>query len=416
MKGSRPILISFLLLVAACAGGDSTTTTGAIPPGTTIVPATPASTPPPEVSTTDPPAAGEVFADDIVVGEVIRLTSTHRVANVPSDDVLNARRTPGAGGPVAAELDPAYSTFRFTGETTETSDGGTWMKIVLADPAVQLVFGPEPYELPWGWVNGFYTEPVTEFAPIGGSCSPMGPPQPHNGDPDSTYDQLIDLLLLDFGDCSQLVITLSEGDGIDHLGVTLPDVGVEVIPDGLRLVILPPGSGWLQVLWPATELWTDDLEVFVAHGPASAVWVDIYGAGEAETIYLADQGQIVVNLQAVGGAFPDRNGSIAAKVPVEASPTTWTISGYARPFEANLSASVRDSDNNVLNVPVAGSGVNVFGPGAFSVMTTDWSETWGWFQFTVDMAGQPSGNYTVRLADDGGYENGPMVLVPIVVP
>jgi hypothetical protein len=236
------------------------------------------------------------------------------------------------------------------------------------------------------------------------------------GDPESTYDQLIDLLLLDFEECSQLVITLAEGDGVDHLGVTLPSVDVQEIPDGLRLVILPPGSGWLQVLWPATELWTDDLEVFVARGPGSAVWVDIYGAGSAETVYLWDQGQIVVNLEADGDGFPDRDGSIAAKVPAAVSATVWTISGYARPFEANLSASVRDSGNNVLNVPVAGSGVNVFGPGAFSVMTTDWSEAWGWFQFTVDMSSQPSGNYVVRLADDGANENGPVVLVPIIVP
>lgn len=414
MKGYSRILVCLVVAAAACTGGEAATTTTAAPPGTTIVPATPAPpvTAPPA---TDPPALGDGFHDVITVGAPIRLTSTHRVANVASDDVLNARRIPGAGGPLAAELDPAYSTFRFTGETTTVADGGTWMKIVLSDPAVQLVFGPEPYEIPWGWVNAHYTEPIDEISPIGGSCDVTGVPSPHAGDPNSAYDQVIDLLLLEFGGCSQLLITLAQGDGVDHLGVTLPDVATSAIPGGLRLEILPPESGWLQVLWPATELFTTDVEVFVARGPGGAVRIDLLGIDVAETAYLADQGQIVVSFEAAGGPFPDRDASVAANAPsVEAG--VWTISGYARPFEASLSVSVRDANDTVLDVPVSGDGVNVFGPGAFSVMTTDWSETWGWFEFQVDTSSLPSGNYVVRLADDTAMEDAPTVNVPISVP
>lgn len=413
--GIVPALV--LLLVVACGDGGSVTTTEEIPPGTTIVPTAPTTnTTPKTPATTEVPAPGVPFADVIGAGDLIRLTSTHRVANVPSDDVLNARRTPGAGAPLVAELDPAYSTFRFTGETVEASDGGTWMKIVLSDPAVQLVYGREPFEVPWGWVNSAYTEPIAEFTPIGGGCVPVGQPQPHVGDPSSTYDRLIDLLLLEFEECSQLTVTLAESDGTDHLGVTLPDIGVESIPDGLRLVIEPPESGWLQVLWPATELLTADLEVFVVHGTDNEVWIDIYGAGDADIFYLDTQGQIVVSLATFGEPLPDRNGSIVATPAVESSAGFWTISGYARPFEANLSASVRDANDDVLAVPVAGPTVNVFGPGAFSVMTYDWSETWGWYEFTVDMSGLPTGAYVVRLADTGGNEDGPVVDVPIVIP
>ncbi len=414
MKGYSRILVCLVVAVAACAGGDAATTTTSSPPGTTIVPATPAPsvTAPP---VTDPPSLADGFHDVITLGAPIRLTSTHRVANVASDDVLNARRLPGAGGPLAAELDPAYSTFRFTGETATADDGGTWMKIVLSDPAVQLVFGPEPYELPWGWVNAHYTEPIGEISPVGGSCDVTGVPAPHIGDPSSAYDQVIDLLLLEFDGCSQLLITLAQADGVDHLGVTLPDVATSAIPGGLRLEILPPDSGWLQVLWPATELFTTGVEVFVARGPGGAVRIDLLGIDVAETAYLADQGQIVVSFEAAGGPFPTRDASVAANAPsVDAG--VWTISGYARPFEANLSVSVRDANDTVLDVPVSGDGVNVFGPGAFSVMTTDWSETWGWFEFQVDTSGLPSGNYVVRLADDTAMEDAPTVDVPISVP
>lgn len=417
MKSLGIVPFVWLLLLAACADGVVVTTTEAIPPGTTIVPTAPTTgaTPGPPAST-EAPAPGEEFSDLIVTGDPILLTSTHRVANVPSDDVLNARRVPGAGGPLVAELDPAYSTFRFTGESLVAADGGTWMKIVLSDPAVQLVSGPEPYELPWGWVNSFYTEPLTEFAPIGGACTPDGQPQPHVGDPNSTYDQLIDVLLLDFDGCSQLIVTLAEAGGPDHLGTTLPNVGVEAIPDGLRLTIPPPGSGWLHVLWPATELITADLEVYVVRGVDGEVWIDIHGAGAAEVSYLETKGQVVVNLANLGGPLPDRNGSIVAHPAEETSANSWTISGQARPFEANLSVSVRDNDDAVVAVPVSGPTVNVFGPGAFSVMTYDWSETWGSFEFTVDMSGLPTGDYVVRLADTGATEDGPVVDVPIVIP
>ena len=229
------ILLSLSLTIAACAGEPAETSSPTTAPPATTAPATTApSTTAPAPSTTEG-VLGTPFADEIVVGESIQLSSTHRVANVPPDDVLNARIVPGAGGPLFAELDPAYSTFRFTGETTEVSDGGTWAKIVLNDPRVQLVFDPEPYQVPWGWVNSFYMEPIREWAPSNGACDVTGGVTGYPGDPESTYDQLIDLLLLDFDECSQLVVTLAQGDGLDHLGTTLPAVTASVLPSGIEI-------------------------------------------------------------------------------------------------------------------------------------------------------------------------------------
>lgn len=413
------LLLVLTLVLVGCTGGASDTTvappTTIAPPTTTTAPTTTAPTTTAAPTTTLP--AGPVFADGIAVGEPIRLSSTHRVVNVPDDDVLNVRMLPGAGGPLAAELDPAYSTFRFTGETAAVGDGGNWAKVVLSDPAVQLVWEPEEYQLPWGWLNAFYMEPLQEWVPVGGRCDPSGGLTDHDGDPASTYGQVIDLLLLDFGDCTQVVITLAEENGLDPLGTTLPDVRATVLGSGIvRLTILPPSSGWLQVLWPATEILTSDLEVYTVRGTDGEVWIDIHGASLASVDYLGAQGQVVVDLVDGAPVGTEKDDSVVGAF-YEATSDSLHLWGYGRPFEANLSVRVLDATDTVVAVP-ATSDVAAFNPGAgaFGIGTTDWFETWGWWDLRLDTSGLPAGDYTVVIADDGALEDGPSVEAPFTVP
>lgn len=417
MRRSALSLVLSLILVG-CAGGVSDTTAGPTTtstPTTIVVPTTASPTSTAAPTTTIP--VGPVFGDTITVGELIRLSSTHRVVNVADDDVLNVRMLPGAGGPLAAELDPAYSTFRFTGETQAVGDGGNWAKVVLSDPAVQLVWEREEYQVPWGWLNAFYMEPMEEWSPVGGVCDPSGGLVDHTGDPASSYGQLIDLLLIDFGTCTQLVITLAEANGLDPLGTTLPDVSATVLPSGIvRLGILPPTSGWLQVLWPATEVLAGDLEVYTVRGMMGEVWIDIHGASAASVEYLGDQGQIVVDLSDGAPVGTEKDDSVVGAF-YEASADSVHLWGYARPFEANLSVRVLDATEAVVAVP-ATSDVAVYGAGqgSFGIGTTDWFETWGWWDLQLDVSGLPAGDYTIVIADDGALEDGPFVEAPFSIP
>lgn len=406
------LVLSLAFSLVACNGDASVPTTSTTTaPATTVAPTTTGAT-----TTTTVPPSGTAFADAIEVGVPIRLASTHRVVNVDADDVLNARRLPGAGGPLVAELDPAYSTFRFTGETTEVPDGGTWAKIVLSDPAVQLVFDPEPWQVPWGWVNAFYMEPLAEWAPVNGSCDPDGGVSGYAGDPSSTFDQLMDLLLLDFGACSQLVVTLAAGDELDHLGTTLPAVTASVLPAGIvRLEIDPPDQGWLQVLWPATEIITPDLEVYTVRGTDGEIWIDIHGASQAAVEYLGDQGQLVVHLADGAPVGTERNETLVGAF-FEAGPSTVSLWGYGRPFEAFFSAKVLDATDAVVAVPATGNSLWEPGSGAFGVGTTDWSETWGWWSIDLDISGLAPGDYRVVLADDGATEDAPTIIAPFTAP
>lgn len=409
-------LIVLALVVAACASdvADTTVAPTTAPPATAPPATEPTTTTVPPTTT---PPSDTWFADDIEVGAPIRLSSTHMVANVPDDDILNARMLPGAGGPLAAELDPAYSTFRFTGETTEVADGGTWAKVVLSDPAVQLVWEPEEYQVPWGWVNAFYMAPLVEWAPVNGTCDPAGGLADHAGDPASTYGQLIDLLLLDFGTCAQLVVTLAEANGTEPLGTTLPDVTASVLPSGIvRLVFPAPSSSMLHVLWPATEVFAGDLEVYAVRGTDGEVWVDIHGASQASVEYLGAQGQVVVHLADGAAVGTERNDSVVGAF-YEATPTAVHLWGYARPFEATLSVRVLDASGRVVAVP-ATSDVGVYGAGggAFGIGATDWFETWGWWDLLLDISGLAAGDYTVVVADDGALEDGPFVEAGFTVP
>ncbi|NND84994.1 MAG: hypothetical protein HKN46_07570 [Acidimicrobiia bacterium] len=410
------IAVFVALVVVACGGGTSETTVAPSTPSTTAAPPnTTGSTTTTAAAATVP--AGTAFGDAITVGEPIQLASTHRVVNVPDDDVLNVRLLPGAGGPLAAELDPAYSTFRFTGETRAVGDGGNWAKVVLSDPAVQLVFDPEDYQLPWGWLNAFYMDPLEEWAPVNGSCNPSGGLTDHAGDPSSTYGQLIDLLLIDFGTCTQLVVTLAEENGQQPLGTTLPDVTATVLPSGIvRLEVLPPTSGWLQVLWPATEIISTDLEVYTVRGLNGEVWIDIHGASQASVEYLGGQGQIVVHIADGAPVGTEKDDSVVGAF-YEATAATVHLWGYARPFEANLSVRVLDATDTVVAVP-ATSDVAVYGAGsgAFGIGTTDWFETWGWWDLQLDVTGLAAGDYTVAIADDGALEDGPFVEAPFTIP
>lgn len=395
-------------LTSSCATTAPTTTE---PTVTTTEPQPTTTSTTSTTTTTLPPTP---FADHVTVGDPIRLSPTHRVTGVAAEDVLNVRAAPSPSASIRTELAPD-GVMRFTGELGTASDGGSWAKVVLPDPAAHPSVDPQPYDVIWGWVNTRFTEPTDTFAPIGETCEP-GPLEPHSGDPGSSYGQIVDVTVLPFDQCSQIIITLGEADGNDNLGATLPPISVSrPFGDVVRLAIDDPADGSLQVMVPASEVFTADIEVYAVRRPGGGIWFDIHGAAEAGVQYLADQGQIVVTVEG-GAVLPDRDFTLSVAHVVEGD-DTMTVRGYARPFEASMRVEVVDSDGVIAEVEASGDSVWLPGPGVIGVMTTDWSEAWGWYEFTLDLSGLTAGDYFIRLLDEAvDGPDSPVLEIPVTVP
>lgn len=131
-------------------------------------------------------------------------------------------------------------------------------------------------------------------------------------------------------------------------------------------------------------------------------------AGPATVFYLNDPARIVIDVPTTGqNAYPDP--AVGDKVVVKqpradytVGPGIFTVTGYARPFEAQGSWRVKDVFGNVVR------------EGTY--LTSDWAATWGRFAFTADYPpylGGMSGTLEVGeySARDGSFEG---VSVPLV--
>jgi Immunoglobulin-like domain of bacterial spore germination len=171
-----------------------------------------------------------------------------------------------------------------------------------------------------------------------------------------------------------------KGDGL--LRVTLPSASATCVSDGRF------GDGLLE-------------SFHVVRAPEGGMFVDIF-AREAflyRVLELGDPARLVVDFKPTGGdlkvPLPAEGGDT---VLVEPRPRTTisdplTVSGYSRNFEAANTITLSDSDGDVLV--------------RRTVMSNDWSSTWGYFEATFDLppfAGKGTLKVGTESARDGSFE------------
>ncbi len=176
------------------------------------------------------------------------------------------------------------------------------------------------------------------------------------------------------------------GDGL--LRLTLPSVSATGVSDGRF------GDGLLK-------------SFYVVHAPEGGMFVDVLArrAFTYRVLELSDPARLVVDFKPSGQPLevplPRAGGNTVLVEPRAGAriQTPLTVSGYSRNFEASNVVVLVDSRGQVVVRQ--------------TVESNDWSETWGYFEATLDL--QPFGaRGTLRVgtqsARDGTFEG---VEVPI---
>lgn len=181
--------------------------------------------------------------------------------------------------------------------------------------------------------------------------------------------------------------SLSSPDGEGYVRLSLPSVDATQVSDGAF-------SG--SVL----------RDFYVVRSPDGGIFVDLIA--EQGFLYrvmeLPDPARLVVDLQPSGVPLdvplPVREGNTVLMNPGSGAQASspLTISGYSRNFEANNTIMLEDSSGEVIAEK--------------NVQSNDWSNTWGYFDTTLDFPTFEEGTLRVgsQSARDGSFEG---VSVPL---
>ena len=91
-----------------------------------------------------------------------------------------------------------------------------------------------------------------------------------------------------------------------------------------------------------------------------------------------------------------------------------TVTGFARPFEANIGLTMRDNQGDLFEEVAWNGGPSGAQVGSrYFTMTTDWSSAWGRFSFTIES--MPAGSFTLELSGDGGSDDPRVLTIPITI-
>ncbi len=192
------------------------------------------------------------------------------------------------------------------------------------------------------------------------------------------------------------------------------DKPAETVPEWT--LMSPQGDGLLRVTLPSVSAtgvsegrFGDDLlkSFYVVRAPEGGMFVDVLArrAFTYRVLELSDPARLVVDFKPSGKPLhvsPPRAGGNTVLVEPRAGArihAPLTVSGYSRNFEASNAVVLVDSKGEVVVRQ--------------TVESNDWSETWGYFEATLDL--QPFGTRgTLRVgtqsARDGTFEG---VEVPI---
>jgi hypothetical protein len=392
--------------------GSTTTVPGAT---TTTLPATTTTVPGTTTTTT---SSGLGWED-----------ARYRVVGVASGDVLNVRQRPGASHPIVGTLPP--DGFVRLSSWPSMVDGTLWYGVMLDDGTQGFVNGAF-LAPPVAWATGFDAlacDDRDESYTIG----PGRGPAPE-GTSNAAY--VLDVLSSREGDCERYVIVL---------GGTASNA--EVLTEGTvhhPAAEWPAGVGWsvagsiVAVELPGVTAATPWAQTIEADGSFALATRDDPSSGGAGPItmrfffdsnrrasfrFLANPARIAIDVkQSPTGTGLDvaaRRGGTAVVLPIQADlngpgvRTPITVSGWARPFEASGVAVLR----TVGTTPGSGTPVEATFTGtdfagtvtdtSYPYMTTDWTEAWGAFRFTIeDLAPGTYELFVGELSMEDGAEQG----------
>ncbi len=347
---------------------------------------------------------------------------TTRVAADVNDPFLNVRRAPNAGAEILAKLPPTYRGLVYAGEAATTDDGATWIQVQLVDPVPVDLGEPLHGGLPTGWVNAAFVLALEDGIAVGTNEVPACAFLPEES---GTFGGLsstgfvygLESRYLRDG-CLRIVVTLGAGS-TPYLwedipagtgpAASLPDSFIS--SSGGMGVTLELGDN-ITSAWPsATE--TDD-GVYIARSDDGTVdLISPVPVGRVGVTPLAASGILVIDMEVTGEA-PQTGRFVALTDDPAVGPGTVTVTGLARPFEANLGVSIVDDNGQ----PVAAlySGSAAFGTlrgTDYAVQTTDWTEAWG--RFAVTAADLQPGSYRMLLDGEGGVETPTRTAVPFTI-
>ena len=395
LAGAAAVLavIGVVAVTGLLSGPDTDDVVGTtIPDSTTLVPETSTTATVVEETTTTVPTATNQLP-------------THRVIGVADDDVLNVRKEPGANADLLAELAPNYRGIRVIDNVEIVEDGGEWRQVELVDP-VRLVGLEEPlHGAPIiGWVNAAFIEPHDPSAadrfPCGGEMASTI--EATGTDPDHVYA----IRQFGLGGCLRTVVTF--GQNFDENRPLYDRIATDVRPAGT------PAIRWEQVNGVAVLIledmpyaWATQSGTFESSLALVGRWTDgslaiFLTVPGATSVHIADSGDLVIDVTPFETTPLAGNGFHILGEPVAGPGGTIEIWGLARPFEANIGTTLLDS---------TGGPPEIDAPPY--VMTTDWTEAWGLFQYRAH--GLEPGEYLLSLVMEGG-EDAIEFAVPFTIP
>lgn len=388
--GAVLAVIGVVALSGFLSGPDDDIVTGPTTDSTVVTTEVPSTTTPDFVTTTWAP-----FDDPLL--------PTHRVSGVAADDVLNVRREPGAGSALYAALPPDYAGIRLVDNVAVVEDGGEWWQVELLDPVRLIDRGESLDGAPIvGWVNSAflveYDPRLLEVEPCTGEIGPV--PSASGTAPDHTYS----LRQFSLDGCIRTVVTF--GQNFDEFRPRYDEISTDVRPAGtpeLRretvngtTVLVLEGvpyawatqSGTFQSSVALVGRWTD--------GYSLAIYVTVPGSA---SVRVADTGQLVIDVTPLAPAGASGGGFHLLGAPVVGAGGSLEVWGLARPFEANIGTAIL----------LDGNGTDIGPP---YVMTNDWTEAWGLFQYRA--VGLTPGEYLLTLVQEGA-DQGIELAVPFTV-
>lgn len=346
--------------------------------------------------------------------------AVYRVTGVADPDVLNVRSGPGVSNDIVGEYDPTATNVLTTGQGTTLSDGVTWVE--ATDPDFT------------GWVNKRFLELVDQTAaPLGEYPCSVGPgmtgtmpnvwPGPSGG---SNADHVFSIEQIDGGGCSRTVITLGTDFDWENPGAPADRVPADVAGiDGasrVRHVLIdmptvhhavPSADGSSETFLarktegPTEEFGKHGLVLNVPTGPGvhnvfylespARIVVDHWfsRSGEGRSRWTTGTGVILINPTRPPTGVPFLEDGVQ-------------FNGYARGFEASLSAQIVKSSNGqaaIVTWTPQWDGDPVTSDWYITTVN-DWTEAWGQFSFEVTgLSGLPIGGYTLVLMTDNAADS-----------
>ncbi len=330
---------------------------------------------------------------------------THRVVDVADDDVLNVRLEPGASADLVAMLPPTYAGLYAIDNTTVVRGSSEWLHVELLDPARVVVGGERSGQRLTGWVNAAFVEPYDPSLPDVIPCEhEIGPMPATSG---TAPDHVYSVRQFGLGGCIRTVVTFGvdfdqERWPIDGISTDMRPAGIPATSrfqvNGTTIIVLDD----VPYAW-ATQSGTFDSSVALIGrwtDGSLAIFVTVPGT---TSVRVSDRNQLVIDVTphdvpsgTAGSGFH------LLGAPVVGPGGTVEVWGLARPFEANIGTTILDHTGGP--VPDAGPPF---------VMTTDWTEAWGLFQYRA--SGLAPGEHLLTLVQEGG-EQAIEFAIPFVVP